>query len=65
MPKVELKDFLEGQTRIPEVLAQMGYTSLREGQETPINCIMAGRDTICMRNKDTCRISSMLYTTQG
>ena len=24
-----------------------------------------GRDTICMRNKDTCRISSMLYTTQG
>lgn len=23
-----------------------------------------GRDTVCMRNKDTCRISSMLYTTQ-
>lgn len=48
MPKVELKDFLEGQARIPEVLAQMGYASLREGQETPINCIMAGRDTICI-----------------
>lgn len=48
MPKVELKEFLEGQARIPEVLAQMGYSSLREGQETPINCIMAGRDTICI-----------------
>lgn len=48
MPKVTFKEFAEGQEKIPEVLEQMGYTSLREGQEAPINCIMAGRDTICI-----------------
>lgn len=48
MAKVTIDEFTTGQSKIPEVLAQMGYTSLREGQETPINCIMAGRDTICI-----------------
>lgn len=45
---VTIEEFTEGQRRIPEVLAQMGYSALREGQETPINCIMAGKDTICI-----------------
>lgn len=48
MSRVTVDEFIEGQSKIPEVLEQMGYASLREGQETPINCIMAGKDTICI-----------------
>lgn len=44
----DIEKFMEGQAKIPEVLEQMGYTSLRPGQETPINCIMAGKDTLCI-----------------
>jgi ATP-dependent DNA helicase RecQ len=35
----------KGLTKLPSVLASMGYKALREEQKDPINSIMSGRDT--------------------
>lgn len=45
---VNLETLMRGKDRIPKVLRQMGYKSLREGQEGPILNIMGQRDTICI-----------------
>lgn len=38
----------KGSMQLPKVLRKMGYEALRKGQDTPISCILAGRDTICV-----------------
>lgn len=49
---------LEGLSRMPSVLSQLGFDGLREGQEKPITSIMSGQDTICVlptgRGKTAC-----------
>lgn len=44
----DLAAFAEGKCRIPEVLNSMGFNGFREGQELPVNLIMAGKDVICI-----------------
>lgn len=43
-----LDAFREGVVKRQETLKSMGYTSLRQGQETPINSLMLQKDTICI-----------------
>lgn len=42
------QNFIQGLQRLPDAIKQMGFEKLREGQVTPINCIMACRDTFCI-----------------
>jgi ATP-dependent DNA helicase RecQ len=39
--------YLRGVARLPDVLEQMGYSALREGQETAVHSLLAERDTLC------------------
>lgn len=45
---MNLEDYDKGAARLQEAISQMGYPSLRPGQASPIDCIMYGRDTICI-----------------
>lgn len=47
-PTMNIEDYDKGAPRLQEAINQMGYDSLRPGQQTPIDCIMYGRDTICI-----------------
>ena len=47
-PRVDKSQLMGAVAKLPEVLGQMGFTELREGQDLPIYNIMAGRDTICI-----------------
>ena len=42
------ESLIRGYNRLPSVLAQMGYPSLRKGQDPPIMNLMGQRDTICI-----------------
>lgn len=48
VPRVDKQMLMEGYSRIPEVLATMGYSSLRPGQEPVIVNILSQKDTICI-----------------
>jgi RecQ family ATP-dependent DNA helicase len=44
----DLNSFLQGNARLPTVLAEMGYEKLREGQDKGVFSIMGKQDTICI-----------------
>lgn len=48
LSKVDRELLIEGASNLPIALAQMGFPSLRQGQEDPVMSIIAGKDTICI-----------------
>ena len=44
----DIQALTKGSMQLPKVLRKMGYSALRKGQDTPISCLLAGRDTICV-----------------
>jgi ATP-dependent DNA helicase RecQ len=46
--KNDLQLFNKGIARLPAVLRQMGYQSLRKGQDSVVHGLLMGRDSLCV-----------------
>ena len=45
-PRIDQAQLQRGMTNLPRVLKQLGYPSMRTGQDRIVSCVMAGRDTL-------------------
>lgn len=47
-PKNDMQLFTKGIAALPQVLRQLGYPSLRKGQDSVVHGILMGRDSLCV-----------------
>lgn len=60
---VNQETLMRGYMQLPSALKQMGYSSLREGQEKPILNILGQRDTLCILPTGTGKTSVFVIPT--